>query len=532
MKIKHIWANALIMTGLLTFNACEKSLDIKPTSELESVYFEDENRVQRGIGASYAQLANIYGPQLNDATQYGLWLLPGDDITFDGEDNAYETFSSFTAADSRVGGMWKRLYVLVSRCNFMLDKLEEPSIQAVYKTSGLLDSNRGEMLFLRSYAYFKLWDWYRKAPIQQERITSSDEAILEPSSGFEMLDNAINALEEAATLLPASWDSKNLGRITKDGAYGLLVKCYVTRACYNNKSMEDYNKAIIAFTKISADRKLVKFGENFDYRTENNSESLFEYQASHAPTQDNAWLDNDFGGAVGQMGAFYHYFNTHWGNYSSGIFGPSQKLVNAFNPADPRMAETLSNKADNLNWKLWWIPQTWDKFYGYQMVKYNNGARGDCVDKNWSLSSSNNPRILRLADVKLLAAEAYLATNKATEALKEVNDIRERARKSTADGVEAAAPAALASVSMNDIMNERFVELAGEEGHRWTDIRRWHAAGYINLATWTPSDFGYPAKYNQAVFKFNVNKNVLFPIPTSELDRNPKMALSGNNPGY
>ena len=79
-------------------------------------------------------------------------------------------------------------------------------------------------------------------------------------------------------------------------------------------------------------------------------------------------------------------------------------------------------------------------------------------------------------------------------------------------------------------MDERFIELCGEEGHRWTDLRRWHAAGYINLGTWSATDFGY--KYEAENFDFDVNKHLLYPIPISELDRNPLMAASGNNPGY
>lgn len=527
---KYIIISSLLLSGLISFSSCDKNLDIKPTKELESNYFQTEERIQRGVGAAYAAITNIYGPQLNEATQHGFWLLPGDDITFDGSGNSYETFSGLNGSSGLVEGQWKRLYAVVARCNFMLEKLEKPEIQALYTSESLKKANRGEMLFLRSYCFYKLWDWFRKAPVQDHRIASIPDALLQPSSGFEMLDNAIAALEEAATLLPESWDNRNLGRITKDGVNGLLVKCYVLRACNNSKSSEDYGKAITAFERISASRKLVKFGENFDYRTENNAESLFEFQASHAPAQDNAWLNNDFGGDVGQMGAFYHYFDGHWGNYSSGIFGPTMKLVNAFDPADPRKDETLSNNADNLGWKLWWITPQWGKFSGYQMVKYRNGDRGDSNDNTWSLSSYNNTRILRLADVKLAVAEAYLATGNATAALKQVNDIRERARKSTASGAEAAAPAALASVTMNDIMNERFLELAGEEGHRWTDLRRWHAAGYINLGNWTPADFGFP--YSANLFAFDVNKHLIFPIPISELDRNPKMAASGQNPGY
>ncbi len=519
---------------LLTVSACDKSLDIAPTKELESVYFDTEERIQRGIGGAYASITDIYGPQLdvNGGTQHPLWLLPADDITSDGTGNPLETFSGLNGSNGKVEGMWRRLYIIVSRTNFMLQKIDEPEIAALYNNPDLKNHNRGEMLFIRSWAFYKLWDWFRKAPIQDERITSVGDATLPPSSGFEMLDNAIATLEEAAELLPDTWDARNKGRVTKNAAYGLLVKCYVMRACYNQRSTEDYNKAISAFNKISSSSSLVPFGNNFDYRYENNAESLFEFQASHAPSQDNAWLDNNFGGDVGQMGAFYQYSNTHWGNYGSGIMGPTRKLVDAFEQGDPRMAETLTDNADNLGGQLYWITPTWDKFEGYQLVKYVNGERGNLYDNTWQISSGNNTRLLRLGDVKLAAAEAFLATGNSGEALKQINDIRERARNSSADGVPSAVPAALSSVTMDDIMNERFVELAGEEGHRWTDLRRWHAAGYINLAEWTAADFGFPSIYDESLFVFDVGRHLLLPIPTSELDRNPLMAASGQNPGY
>ncbi len=527
---KYIMMGALLLSASGIFNSCENALDVPPSKEMESTYFETENRVQRSVGAIYAKLTDIYGPQLNNGgTSATVAILAADDITFDGTSSSYETFSGLNAGDGKLSQLWNRLYQLVARANFVLDKIEDPEIQAVYVTDGLKDANRGEALFLRSWAFYKLWDLFRKAPIQDERIVSLDNTTLMPSEGFQMLDNAIVSLEEAATLLPQNWEDGNLGRVTKNSAYGLLVKCYVLRACYNNKNADDYGKAITAFGKING-AELVSFGDNFDYRTENNAESLFEWQASHAPLQDNAWLDNDFGGAVGQMGAFYHMWDGHWGNYMTGIFGPSQKLVDAFEPGDPRMDETLSNNADNLGGSLWWITPQWDKFYGYQMVKYTNGERGNCYDDTWQISSRNNPRLLRLADVKLAVAEAYLQTGNAGEALKQVNDIRTRARNSVSPASNV--PADLASVDINSIMDERFRELAGEDGHRWTDLRRWHAAGFINLGNWTAADFGFPEKYDPALFKFESPKHLLYPIPTSELDKNPNMAISGNNPGY
>lgn len=538
----------LFFLGMLLLSSCKKYLDVPPTTELESNYFENENRVQRGIGSIYASLSNIYGANLgsqvsqNGQTLHPLWLLQGDDLTTSGTGNsAYEAFSGFSPSDGRVGQLWQKLYFLIARANFMLEKLELPEISAIITTPNLKSNNRGEALFLRAYANFKLWDLFRKAPLQLLRIPSINEAVLPPTKGFEMLDAAIADLKEAATLLPDSWNQENKGRVFKNSANGLLVKCYVLRACYANQyeggnQSADYANAITAFNQISNESTVVgvNFGDNFDYRTENNPESLFEYQASHNQISDNPWLDNDMGGPVGSFGAMYHYFDSHWGNYGSGggTIGPSPKLRAMFPNQDPRINETfkLAENVDNVSGKLWWLGSPWDFFEGYEFVKYINGPRGDRYDVDFQIMSSNNPRILRLADVKLAVAEAYLNTGDATNATKQVNDIRKRSRFSTPDGIESSVPADYGTVDMQNIMDERLFELAGEENIRWSDLRRWHAAGYINLSNWTPADFGYP--FDSSLFTFDVSKHLLFPIPTSEINSNPLMMADGNNPGY
>jgi starch-binding outer membrane protein, SusD/RagB family len=122
-------------------------------------------------------------------------------------------------------------------------------------------------------------------------------------------------------------------------------------------------------------------------------------------------------------------------------------------------------------------------------------------------------------------------TGNATKALQQVNDIRERARNSVDAGqAPSSVPAPLTSITMEDIMHERFIELAAEDGIRWQDLRSWHAAGFINLSTWTAKDFGY--NYDAKNFEFTAPKDLLFPIPQSEMNTNPLMSADGNNPGY
>lgn len=537
----------LLLFGTLLFSSCKDVLDLPLTSELETTYFENENRVQRGIGAIYASVQNLYGANLgtqtssNGQTLHPAWLLQGDDLTTSGTSNgAYEAFSGLSPSNGRIGEIWEKLYFVANRANFMLEKLEDPEVIKVIKTPGMKDFNKGEALFLRAWVNMRLWDMFRKAPLLDKRIVSIDEAVLPPTKNFELLDAAIADLTEAASLLPDSWDQQNKGRVFKNSAYGLLVKCYVLRACYaqqyNGNQGQDYANAISAFEKITSASTLegVHFGHNFDYRTENNAESLYEYQASWAQKQDNAWLDNNFGGESGSMGVMYHQFDTHWGNYGSGggSIGPTTKLISMFDPNDPRVNETFkkAEKVDNMGGSLWWLGSKWGFFGGYQFVKYINGARGNSYEVTWQLQSGNNPRLLRLADIKLLAAEAYLKTGNMANATKQVNDVRKRARLSTPDGIESPVPADYGTVTMQNIMDERMLELAGEEDFRWSDLKRWHASGEVNLASWKASDFGYPCDAN--LFQFDASKHILFPIPTQEINTNPLMKADGNNPGY
>jgi hypothetical protein len=463
----------------------------------------------------------------------------------------FEAFINLTPGHARIMSIWMVLYNSIARANFMLETLDDPKVQGVIKTPGYGDWCKGECLFLRSFCNIRLWDLFRKAPNQNIRIGTIEESFLPPTHGFELLDQVIADLTEAIKLLPDSWDAKLKGRAFKNSARGLLVKAYMLRACYGDKieggnKNADYANAIRIFETIDpAQSQLVaKFGDNFDYRTENNSESLFELQASFNPGfQDNPWLNANFGGRSGSLGVTWQFFGISMGGVSTeylcgSYYGPTKKLRDKFEADDPRLKETILNQNTNPSdnkWMQWPTLSDGSKYFGgYQFVKYINGEKMGPLDTDFSINSLNNPRLLRLADVKLLAAEAYLQTGNEPAARQQVNDIRQRARFS--NGAEAAAPANLGTVTMENIMDERMRELCGEDDIRWMDMRRWHAAGYIDLATWAKSPltmWGFDnSKLTAVEFEFDATKHVLFPIPQSEMERNPLMLHDGQNPGY
>lgn len=513
----------------LTLISCKKENNEKIINTEE--FFTSEESISEGINSLYNSLSGLYNfdsTKVNGGGKPAFFYLPGDDITVDGTSNGFENFNGLTANNETFQYVWDKFYAIIKTSNTLIEALNKPEISAVYKTTGLKDVHMAELLFIRSWVNFKLWDNWRKAPLILSK--SSLNGKLTPSSEFELLDNAINSLEEAALLGSTKWDQLNKGRITRNSCYGLLVKLYVTRACYQSKNLDDYLKAINAFEKISPEMQseflAVKFSDNFDYRTENNAESLFEFNATLGTKPPSSLylveLIEEFNNS-----SYLHFYNGHWANYNTGIFGPSEKLIKAFNPEDPRKSETITRSPENNGGAYWWIEKNWQKFDGYHFIKNCNGNKVK-LDAMWQINSENNIRILRFADVKLCAAEAYLAKGASSNALQQINDVRERARNSVNPG--SSQPGTLSSLTMSDIMNERFLELAGEEGQRWSDLKRWHAAGYINLGTWTASDFGF--SYSPALFTFDVNKHLLYPIPEDVLKNNPLMDFGGQNSGY
>ena len=210
-------------------------------------------------------------------------------------------------------------------------------------------------------------------------------------------------------------------------------------------------------------------------------------------------------------------FNNAWTWWGSPAFVPTDKLLAAFEPGDPRIDETFR-------------PNSAAVFNGWEFLKY---CKRDDFNSAFGCSR-NNTRILRYGDILLLRAEAYLQTGNEPLARADINAIRERARNSVPEGnPPSAVPADLATVTMQDIMDERFRELAGEEGYRFLDLKRWHEAGYINLANWSSADDWGPS-LNTAAFDFSgwytaTEERMLYPIPTDEVDLNPNIV---QNPGY
>ncbi len=494
----------LALCSVLGYYGCQHSnLDLLPHGPTEKVFFSTENEFTQAVNGVYAKMTDLYGwVTFNyaagpDATLMPVYLLLGDDITTNRSPEEFEQFGPLQPSSGRVANFYSTLYQMIARANTLHEKIDAEN--GVYTTPNLKNYHSGEALFLRGFAYYYLWNYFGTAPMNTARVTSTSQFTPPNTTGTQLLDQAIADFTKAASLLPQDWNAANKGRATKNSAYGFLGKSLVFRASAT-KTTAGYTPAIAAFNSINGASLSAKFDDNFALDTENNAESLFEFQASQSPG-NNIWLPNDFDNAVGNMSIAWNYY-TGDELYGNSKFYGTTKLQNAFNAADPRLRETV--KADG----------SVEKY-----VKRNGKLMG------WQNSSADNYRLLRYADVLLLKAEAILQSGgSTTEAINLVNQVRKRAREMASAGVEPAdrnTAETNKTTIMDWIMTERLLELAGE-GQRWFDLRRWHMQGIITLNNAFFSS-------NTQTISFDPAKHLLLPIPTRELDVNPNVK---QNTGY
>ncbi|MBW3545445.1 MAG: RagB/SusD family nutrient uptake outer membrane protein, partial [Bacteroidetes bacterium] len=230
------------------------------------------------------------------------------------------------------------------------------------------------------------------------------------------------------------------------------------------------------------------------------SESIFEVQNLYNQTYRFGSEYADVQGARGSGS-----WDLGWGFNS-----PSEQLVNAYEEGDPRRDATILFRGEVTPYGE--IPPETLPNERYNQKVYTNPtfrAAANSQKGQWV-----NIRLLRYADVVLIAAEAANELGQTDLALEYLEMIRARARGGN--------PNVLPEITTTNqaelrelIRHERRIELAMEH-ERFFDLVRWgiaeevlHAAGKTN---------------------FVAGKNELMPIPQDEIDRSNGVLTQ--NPGY
>ena len=571
---KYIFGVALLSAALLS--GC--SLDENPKSQ-----FSEEEAFKNSTLTYVNSVANVYsaiGDGLYGATDCvhtlqefmsDATMLPGRQGDWvDGGKWQNMFLHNFESSVDTYATVWNHLYKIIGLCNSSIDKLT-PFLE----THPDYKAYVSELRALRAIYYYYAMDLFAQVPVVTSSTQSTND--VKQSNRSDVFKFVTSELEAA---LPDLGDGHcqntgaYYGRVTKAVAYMCLAKCAINAPVYTiddtsessyqafvgddlskqakasetlGQAVSDKGKTIMMTVdgtqrncwetvKYCVDKiqaagysLTANYADNFVKANESSTENIFV-----RPNDDKTYKITDYNlmrslhynhaSAIGYSGwngacatvramevmgygtanedprLRLNYwcdrdFETeqHTGSLDDGAtktpleYEPLKAVVNFGNDADPHDV----------------------KCAGARFKKYEYDGTASTQGQN-----NNDLVIWRFGDALLLKAEAEYRLGDKGEALRIVNDIRKRAK---------ATPRT--SLTLNDILDERMIELAWEGTRRQDQIR---------FCTFTePTVDRYPGvAHSSLAGDYNDDKTgytVVYPIPYSVLNLNKKLV---QNPGY
>lgn len=489
IKIK----NSLFLWILISLFSCaDDFIDVKSQDENSEDFFNSEADYQSALVGAYDMLQAT-------AEQFQTAEIASDNALCGGQD-ANDTPGkqeidnmTHTPINAQLRNIWTWMFTGVNRANYIMEF--QNKIDFSNKTSVIAQAR-----FLRAFYYSELVKWFGDVPLSiDKRIQFGEQFNIDRAPKAQIYELIEQDLIFAAANLP--YVQNETGRITKGAAQALLGKVYL----YQDKFPEAATVLEDLIDKGPYDLLSSAEAKNmFENNFENNIESVFEIQ--YSDTKGGGYdcfycLDGNyavgFNGIRGYEGPLYDF------GYSFNV--PVQEVVDAFEPGDIRLEYSILDIEQ-------WATETGATYIeGYEHTGYYNlkyiARKGDLNMPDAALTNPNNFRVIRFADVLLMAAEALnRGAISDTRAQMYLNRVRQRAFNDNLHNV-----VTTGTNLTNEIYKERRVEFVGE-ALRFFDLVR------TNKAEGTIPGFS-KAKGHE-----------LFPIPIEEIE------LSGNrwaqNPGY
>lgn len=488
----------IILASLLTLTSCSDDfLDKTPKNTVDPNTSVNDSVALAMANACYRTLqsSNMYNQRL-----WTLDIVAGNSIVgAGGGTDGLETVQAANFTTNSDNGMalymWRSPWVGIGQCNILIQALEGKDVDAIQQRC------LAEAYFLRAHYYYVLVRLYGGVPIRTQPFEPGQPTAIARSSAEEVYSLIHSDCQKAIELLPAKseYDSKNVGRASKDAALTMMADMYLTLAPDHKEYYQHVVNLCDSVTALGYDLTKCDFSDNFNALVNNGPESIFEVQYS-GNTEYDFWGNNP------QSSWLSTFMGPRNSNFVAGGYGwnqPTEEFMGQWEEGDKRKDLTVFYEGcpdyDGNEYKS-----------SYSYTGYN--VRKFLVSKTISPEYNTSPAnfvVYRYADVLLMKAEALNEMGQTAAAAEPLNIVRRRAGLPDVSG--------LSQDEMREkIIHERRMELAFE-GHRWFDMIR--------------LDHGnYAIKFLKSIGKNNVNKNrLLFPIPQTEIDANPLMT---QNPGY
>ncbi|PSR57392.1 RagB/SusD family nutrient uptake outer membrane protein [Adhaeribacter arboris] len=515
-KILCLW-----MTVGLLVTGCQQDLDVvNPNAPTTDLFWKNATDAQQGVNAIYSTLHR--GPIV--LWQWFYYTVRSDEAFSQSPrtdiPNNMDKFLITNYNFGETNWIYGDNYIGIFRANQVLDNV--PNIQM---DEALKSRLMGEAKFFRGFFYYNLASLYGNVPLIL--ATSKPTDLPANATRQEVWAQVVKDLTEASGVLPTKYSGTDVGRITKGAAYALLAKAYLQQRQYDQALtplqwlVEGEGKDIYSL--------MPNYRDNFLSTTENNAESVFEWQFATNPSE---FTDNDvqtpnqnYGSPLAQ---FVAPLNVGFSDAEM-----QRWVVNEFHQdkttageRDPRLAASLLYDSTDVRGPEFTqiYGQTFAQRYGTTgnnrgrvwLRKFQNDAEPGRANEGFR--SANNYRFIRYSDVLLLYAETLNELNRTAEAYPYVDRVRQRAGL---PALTQAKPGLDQTQFRAQIMHERVTELAGE-GHRWNDLDRW---GYFE----SQEKINELAQRDPAFTTFIVGRHRLLPLPQRDVDINPNLQ---QNPNY
>ncbi len=395
---------------------------------------------------------------------------------------------------------WNNYFTQIQSINTLLEN-QSSIADGTQKTRVL-----GEAHFFRAYYYYILWRFHGGVMIIDHTYDPLVNAEKFPRASYqEMVDFIVAEADKAIALLPASYSSLEKGRVTSGAAQMLKAKAYFWAAAdvFQNVSSEtpylgfstDKSKEMLQNAKAvyetlisEGQYRLIPIaattqdGIKDEYRkiflTKNSEESILEVQHS-----DDGDYANKFGHLLDRYsvspyfgGTTCAYTPTHnhvmeYGMQEGYTYDPQNPYLHR----DYRFYANVLYDGATFRGHVMDI-RTTDGVAGADLTKYGTSTSAaitntgyylgkfvdetQSVDYNDTYASKQNFIIWRWAEALLDYAEVCWRLDDHATALQQVNKVRERVHMPQ-----------LQSLTWDDILNERRVELAFEETTYWDFFR-------------------------------------------------------------
>lgn len=483
----------------------ESFLDITPETSLSSVtFFKTQADFQQAVNACYVPLRTIY----NDRS----WLLSEQhsDNTYYARNTAFgateqqEDLADFSipvsnglTTNTHVLNQYRQDYLIIARANQILALIDKADFDATEKAN-----LKGQAQFMRGFAYFELYRYFNKAPLQLTPVTTREAAAAKMGTAADLekiiTDDLVGA---AANLKPKS--TQEAGRATSGAAKTVLANLYIIQKKW--AEAEKLMKEVVAEGNYSL---IPDYNNVFSTSTanKNNAESVFEVQFQE--------------GSNGFNGTFMYNFlprpmtETELKTLSGtsnpqpqtgeGNNIPTPDVIAAYEAGDLRKDASIGyiTCATTL-----WEGKTYPIIKKYMKTHSLNGNHG----MNWP--------VYRYSEVLLFLAEALNEQGKTAEAATYMNMVRKRA------GLPNTTATSQADFR-TALIKERRVELAFEN-KRWHDLVRTDTYKAVITARGEaikkdPFSYYYQRGYTLRSNSFSVIEKY-YPMPADEAALNPNI---------